>query len=110
GQWRLASEISLASVNLGLTDSIHGLVLARLDRLPEPSKLTLKVASVVGRVFDFDLLARVHPLGVDEPTLLAQLEMLNRRDFARLERPRPQLAYIFKHNITQEVVYRTLLE
>ena len=85
-------------------------MLARLDRLPEPIKLTLKVASVVGRVFDVELLTRVHPLGVDEPTLLAQLETLNRREFARIERPQPKLSYIFKHNITQEVVYRTLLE
>ncbi len=110
GQLTLLPDTPLTSVNLGLPDSIHGLVLARLDRLPEPIKLTLKVASVVGRVFEFDLLASVHPLGVDEPTLLSQLEMLNRRDFARIERPQPRMAYIFKHNITQEVVYRTLLE
>ncbi|MBX2998908.1 MAG: tetratricopeptide repeat protein [Caldilineaceae bacterium] len=109
GQWRLISNTPLTSVNLGLPDSIHGLVLARLDRLAESIKLTLKVASVVGRVFEFDLLARAHPLKVDEPALLSQLDILNRRDFARIERPQPRLAYIFKHNITQEVVYRTLL-
>ena len=110
GSMRLLPNTPLTSLNLGLPDSIHGLVLARLDRLPEPIKLTLKVASVVGRVFDVELLTRVHPLGVDEPTLLAQLETLNRREFARIERPQPKLSYIFKHNITQEVVYRTLLE
>lgn len=109
GHWRLIPDTPLTSVNLGLPDSIHGLVLARLDRLAESIKLTLKVASVVGRVFEFDLLARAHPLRVDEPTLLDQLGILNRRDFARIERPQPRLAYIFKHNITQEVVYRTLL-
>jgi class 3 adenylate cyclase/tetratricopeptide (TPR) repeat protein len=110
GQWRLIPDIPLTSVNLGLPDSIHGLVLARLDRLAESMKLTLKVASVVGRVFEFDLLARAHPLKLDDPALLGQLDVLSRRDFARLERPQPRLAYIFKHNITQEVVYRTLLE
>ncbi|MCB0112744.1 MAG: tetratricopeptide repeat protein [Caldilineaceae bacterium] len=110
GTLRLAPNATLTPVDVGLPDSIYGLVLARLDRLAAPTKLTLKVASVVGRVFDVELLTRVHPLGVDEPTLLAQLETLNRRDFARVERPQPRLSYIFKHNITQEVVYRTLLE
>ncbi|RME66310.1 MAG: tetratricopeptide repeat protein [Caldilineae bacterium] len=37
------------------------------------------------------------------------METLSRRDFARLERPYPRVSYIFKHSITQEVVYRTLL-
>lgn len=110
GSPRLRPGISLAGVSLGLPDSIHGLVLSRLDRLPEPVKLTLKVASVIGRVFDADLLIRVYPGQLDEDLLFSQLETLSRREFARLERPQPHLAYIFKHNITQEVVYRTLLE
>jgi predicted ATPase/class 3 adenylate cyclase len=107
---RLRPGISLAGISLGLPDSIHGLVLSRLDRLPEPVKLTLKVASVIGRVFDAALLIRVYPGQMDEDLLFSQLETLSHREFARLERPQPHLAYIFKHNITQEVVYRTLLE
>jgi tetratricopeptide (TPR) repeat protein len=35
---------------------------------------------------------------------------LEARDFARLEIPPPRLAYMFKHNTTQEVAYDTLLE
>ncbi|MCA9979242.1 MAG: AAA family ATPase, partial [Anaerolineales bacterium] len=46
-EWRLAEEISLSAAALGVPDSIHGLVLARLDRLNEEEKLTLKVASVI---------------------------------------------------------------
>jgi class 3 adenylate cyclase/Flp pilus assembly protein TadD len=110
GERILIPDAPLMSINLGLPDSIHGLVLARLDRLPEPVKLTLKVASVIGRVFEYELLARAHPVPADEETMMVQLETLSRREFARLERPQPRLAYIFKHNITQEVVYRTLLE
>jgi adenylate cyclase len=110
GDWIIIPDAPLTSINLGLPDSIHGLVLARLDRLPQPVKLTLKVASVIGRVFEYELLARAHPVPADDETMMAQLETLNRREFSRLERPQPRLAYIFKHNITQEVVYRTLLE
>ena len=41
--------------------SIQGVVLSRIDRLPEAHKLTLKVASVIGRTFALDLLAQTHP-------------------------------------------------
>lgn len=109
-QWLLAAEAQLAGVDLGIPDSIYGIVLSRLDRLPEIYKLTLKVASVIGRVFEFELLARAHPLQLEQATLIAQIQGVEGRDFVRLEAPQPQLSYMFKHNITQEVVYQTLLE
>ncbi len=105
----LRPDADLASVDLGLPDSVHGLVLSRLDRLPEPVKLTLKVASVIGRVFELDLLRDAHPATIERDALDGQLSTLTQRHFARLETPAPQVAYIFKHNITQEAVYQTLL-
>jgi len=107
--WVLDPNASLANVNLGLPDSIHGIVLARLDRLPEMPKLTLKMASVIGRTFELDLLAAAHPLHLDAATLTIQIEEVASRDFVRLEAPVPQVVYLFKHNITQEVTYATLL-
>lgn len=105
----VAASAPLSTVDLGLPSTIQGVILARLDRLPEPVKLTVKVASVIGRVFGHELLVRAHPIQ-HEPTLLAQqLDTLLQRDFARLEQPEPRRAYLFKHNITQEVVYQTLL-
>jgi len=108
--WTVKPDAPLAALELGIPNTIHGIVLARLDRLPEPVKLTLKVASVIGRVFAYDLLAQAHPVQRDIPMLSQYMETLLRRDFARLEAPEPRLCYIFKHNITQEVVYQTLLE
>ncbi|MCX6043695.1 MAG: tetratricopeptide repeat protein [Chloroflexi bacterium] len=110
GEWRVPPDAPLAAVELGIPTTIHGIVLARLDRLPEPVKLTMKVASVIGRVFTYELLEKAHPVQRDIALLAQQMETLLRRDFARIERPAPQLSYIFKHNITQEVVYQTLLE
>lgn len=109
GEWRLAEEISLSAAALGLPDSIYGLVLSRLDRLAEEQKLTLKVASVIGRLFEFDLLNFAHPVRPTAPTLLAEITGIENRDFIRLEQPDPRLTYTFKHNTTQEVVYETLL-
>ncbi len=110
GRWTLLADAPLSAVSLGMPDTIHGVVLSRLDRLPEDVKLTLKHASVIGRVFELDLLTAIHPAVPTQEQVLAQIETLSRRDFARLERPQPHVTYIFKHNITQEVVYKTLLE
>lgn len=108
GEWLLCSGAQLSGVSMGIPDSVHGAVLSRLDRLPESHKLTLKVASVIGRVFELPVLARAHPASADEEDLRAQQETLAGRDFVQLESPPPREAYLFKHSVTQEVVYETL--
>lgn len=110
GAWRLAPNASLPSAQLGIPDSIHGVVLSRLDRMPESHKLTLKVASVIGRIFEFDVLQQVHPAHPDPTALLEQIRMSEERDFTRIDAPWPRLTYVFRHSVTQEVVYNTLLE
>ncbi len=110
GVWRLRPDAPLAAVNLGLPDTVHGIVLSRLDRLPKPVIPTLKVASVIGRVFELPVLQRAHPASLSPAELTQQMDLLVRRDFTHLERLQPEPTYVFKHNITQEVIYRTLLE
>lgn len=110
GEWRLAHDAPLSAVEMGLPSTVQGIVLARLDRLPEQAKLTLKVASVIGGVFEYGVLAQAHPLMLTEAQLAEQMAHLLARDFARMETPAPRLSYTFKHNITQEVAYQTLLE
>ncbi|MBX3010181.1 MAG: tetratricopeptide repeat protein [Caldilineaceae bacterium] len=105
----VAASAPLSTVDLGLPSTIQGVILARLDRLPEPIKLTVKVASVIGRLFSHELLLRAHPVQLGQEMLTQQLETLLQRDFARVEQPAPRHAYLFKHNITQEVIYQTLL-
>jgi class 3 adenylate cyclase/tetratricopeptide (TPR) repeat protein len=109
GEWMLAPTVSLSVTDLGIPDSIHGLVLSRLDRLSEEAKLTLKVASVIGRTFGLLLLNHVHPAQPELILLREQIDQVEERDFVRLEIPAPQLVYIFKHNTTQDVAYQTLL-
>ncbi|MCA9973635.1 MAG: tetratricopeptide repeat protein [Anaerolineales bacterium] len=108
-EWVLDPSVSLSVADLGIPDSIHGSVLSRLDRLTEEEKLTVKVASVIGRTFGMLLLNHAHP---NQPTLIVlrqQIDEIAERDFVRIEVPEPQLTYIFKHNTTQEVSYETLL-
>jgi class 3 adenylate cyclase/predicted ATPase len=108
GQWRLCPDAPLAGVSLGIPDSVHGIVLSRLDRLPEAHKMTLKVASVIGRVFELDLLRRAHPSSPDDEGLQAQQEVLEQRDFVRTEVPSQR--YTFTNNVVQEVAYGTLTD
>lgn len=109
GQWSLLERAPLVAARLDLPDSIHSIVLARLDRLPEPLKITLKVASVIGRLFEFDLLAEAHPDHPDPATLLAQVDQLQALDFIQSDPSLRQRAYLFKHSVTHEVTYATLL-
>ena len=109
GDWQLAEDAQLTSVDLGIPDSIHGIVLSRIDRLSEGQKLTLKVASVMGRTFAIDLLIYARPGTRSGAQVMTHIAIMEGRDFVRLETPLPLLLYLFKHNITREVAYETLL-
>lgn len=109
GEWLLAVNASLSAADLGIPDSIHGAVLSRIDRLPETHKLSLKVASVIGRTFDLVVLNHTHPTPPETAELHQQMGDMENRDFVRQEVVIPQTLYAFKHNTVQEVSYETLL-
>ncbi len=90
-------------------DSIQGVITERIDRLTPSQQLTLKVASVVGRLFALRIVRDIYPIEPDRPQLGSILDELERRDLTRLEAPEPELAYLFKHAITQEVAYDLIL-
>jgi class 3 adenylate cyclase/tetratricopeptide (TPR) repeat protein len=94
---------------MSFPDTMQGVVAARIDRLPPGHELTLKVASVIGRLFAFRTLRDVHPVEADKRALLRYLDDLHHQDFTVLDTPEPDLAYLFKHVVTQEVAYGLLL-
>ncbi len=53
--WAAGKEIG----NVEIPDNLQGLLLARIDRLPEDVKRTLRVASVIGRQFSVKVLEQV---------------------------------------------------
>ncbi|MBN1660743.1 MAG: tetratricopeptide repeat protein [Anaerolineae bacterium] len=89
--------------------TVEGVVLSRIDRLPPEEQLTLKVAAVVGRSFLYRTVRAVHPRQVIEDLLRTHLDDLARRDLTPLEALEPELSYLFKHIIIQQVAYDTLL-
>jgi predicted ATPase len=94
-----------------LPDTLHGLVLSRIDRLPPERQFVLKVAAVLGRAFAFSplfyTLNRYNE--TVEGTLKGHLTALENADFTLLASLEPELTYLFKHIITQEAAYQTLL-
>ena len=84
-------------------------MLARLDRLLEEHKLTLKVASVIGRIFSYRILEAIHPIETDKPELREYLDAVTRLSLTLVESETPDLAYIFKHAVTHEAAYNMML-
>ncbi|MCB0196360.1 MAG: AAA family ATPase, partial [Anaerolineae bacterium] len=92
-----------------LPDTVQGVITSRIDRLSPAEQLTLKVASVIGRTFEYKILRDVHPIEADKGDLTRQLVALEDLDITLLETPTPEPAYTFKHIITQEVAYDLML-
>ena len=95
--------------SVSFPDTMQGVVAGRIDRLPPGHALTLKVASVIGRLFALHIVHDVHPIEADKGAIRGYLDDLQRQDFTMLETPEPDLAYLFKHAVTQEVAYNLLL-
>jgi adenylate cyclase len=93
---------------LELPSSLHSLVLSRIDQLAERQKATLKAASVVGRLFRFAWLHGYYPALGEPVSLKADLDELARLGLTPLDTPEPELTYLFKHVVTQEVAYESL--
>jgi len=94
---------------LDLPATVQDAILARVDRLPDAKRLTLKVASVIGANFERMLLSTVHPMANTVFEIAAQLADLEHENLIRLEIPEPKWEYAFHNVITQEVVYEGLL-
>ncbi len=93
--------------DLELPESLHSLVLSRIDQMAEAPRRTLKVASVVGRVFEAPILPGAYPELGDLEAVVSHLDALRAADLVNLDRAADQ-AYLFKHVATQEVAYESL--
>ncbi len=109
GRCVLAGDLSQFAQ--ALPDTIQGLVLARIDRLPAERQLALKVAAVIGRTFGYEPLLYLMRASSSQvaQTLREHLDALAQYDLTDVETPEPDLSYLFSHIITQEVAYQTLL-
>ena len=93
---------------VALPDSLYSLILGRIDHLTEDQKTAIKVASVIGRLFYAAMLTGVYPPFAEREGLENDLDILADLELTVLEAPDPELSYLFKHVLTQEVAYETL--
>jgi class 3 adenylate cyclase/tetratricopeptide (TPR) repeat protein len=100
-----ADERALAE--LQVPESLHSLVLSRIDTLTEEPRRTLKVASVMGRTFYARALPEVYPEVGSLGRVREHLGALQAADLVRLDREDEE-AYIFKHVVTRDVAYESM--
>jgi class 3 adenylate cyclase/predicted ATPase len=95
-----------SATDIDIPDTVQGVLLARIDRLPEEPKRLLQTASVLGREFSPIVLKAIWE-GTDklEPLLLE----LKRLEFLFERSGTEEPIYVFKHALTQDVAYGSLL-
>jgi len=91
---------------LQVPDTVQGIIAARIDRMEQTLKRIMQVASVIGREFAFRILQTIIGMREELKTHLLNLQGL---EFIYEKSLFPELEYIFKHALTQEVAYNSLL-
>jgi class 3 adenylate cyclase/tetratricopeptide (TPR) repeat protein len=102
GRVRLVGELQDVSV----PDSIQDVLMARIDRLDEAPKRAIQVASVIGREFALRLLERIAEAGQQISTVVGELRSL---ELIYEKTVHPELAFMFKHALTHDVAYESVL-
>jgi predicted ATPase/class 3 adenylate cyclase/DNA-binding CsgD family transcriptional regulator len=103
GQWWLTTQATA----LPIPDTVEEVLMARIDRLSEGAKHTLQIGAVIGREVSDALLREI--AGLPEWQLTSHLTALTRAELFYARRVPSQTTYLFKHALTQEVAYRSLL-
>jgi len=113
GRWQAAGD----EFDIHLPRTLHGVIAARIDRLPGEARSVLQWASVIGRSFSEPFLSAIAqhtPLltdtGASPAALATQLLTLQRAQLIRERARLPVREYAFKHVLTQEAAYGGLLQ
>ena len=92
---------------ISIPASVQDVIMVRIDALPETGKRLLQTAAVIGREFNHDLMKHMTNLTQDE--LLSTLSLLKETEHLYERGIYPHSTYIFKHALTQEMAYNSLL-
>jgi class 3 adenylate cyclase/tetratricopeptide (TPR) repeat protein len=104
GAYRLAQ----AGPGMQVPATVQAILAARIDRLPPTEKRLLQLAAVIGKEVPFVLLQAIAEL--PEEVLCSGLVHLQTAGFLDETNLFPELEYAFKHTLTCEVAYGSLLE
>ena len=101
-RWHAATNVE----DIDIPDGLQALLLSRIDRLDEEARRTLQLASVIGRSFYYQVLKLISE---GNEALDKQLTTLQRVELIREATRLPELEYIFKHELTREAAYNSIL-
>jgi tetratricopeptide (TPR) repeat protein len=101
-------RLERAPTELHISPTVHGVLAARIDRLTTQEKELLQQLAVIGREFPLRLVRQVVPQPEEE--LYRVLSSLQSKEFLYEQPALPDVEYIFKHALTQEVAYGTVLQ
>jgi class 3 adenylate cyclase/predicted ATPase len=104
GQYRLEK----APTALHISPTVQGVLAARIDRLAAEEKEFVQQLAIIGREFPLSLVRRV--VSQPEEELYRLLASLQRKEFLYEQLAFPESEYSFKHALTQEVAYGTVLQ
>jgi class 3 adenylate cyclase/predicted ATPase len=105
---RSVVEQGTAHLPLTLSDTVHAVLTARMDRLAPVAKRVLQTAAIIGQEVSFSLLAASTKLS--QEALSQSLAQLQAAELLHETCVVPELVYTFKHVLIQETAYHTLLE
>lgn len=94
-------------MSVSIPSTIQEVIMARVDRLPDGAREILRTGSVIEREFSHELLKKVS--GLSEQELLSHLSTLKDAELLYERGVYPQSTYIFKHALTREVAYDSIL-
>jgi predicted ATPase len=86
---------------------VQGVLASRIDRLAAEEKELLQQLAVIGREFPLSLVCQVVPQPEEE--LYRRLSSLQHKEFLYEQPAFPEVEYLFKHALTQEVAYNSVL-
>jgi class 3 adenylate cyclase/tetratricopeptide (TPR) repeat protein len=104
GRYRLTQPVQVIQVPA----TVQAMLAERIDRLSPEDKRLLQTASVVGKEVPFALLNAIAEL--PEDTLRRGLSCLQAAEFLYETGLYPELEYSFKHTLTHDVTYSSLLQ
>src|SRR5262245_2415923 len=98
--------LTRAAGTIDVPDTIQDVLVARLDRLADDARHAIQVASVIGREFALRLLERIAEAG---GKVRAHVDELRSLELIYEKAAHPELAYMFKHALTHDVAYSSVL-
>jgi class 3 adenylate cyclase/tetratricopeptide (TPR) repeat protein len=99
-------ELMSPAAQVVVPDTIQEVILSRIDRLEREGKEAIQLASVIGREFTVRLLQRISDVQAELDYVLGDLkslELIYEKSYL------PEISYMFKHALTHDVAYSTLL-